>query len=106
MSDRLMEHADEIERRMTRQIGELYGGALLPVLDKHKGTLDRLRALADNGEDARVRTLLRTSGIVDEAADALALAGRKASIIIRNGIRDIREEASHEQDDDGASGAH
>lgn len=101
MDDRLITQAEEIERLMMRQLGALYGNAMLPVLDKHKRTLDKLRAMAERGNDARIRTLLRTSGLLDDASEALALAGRQAAIIIRSGVRDIREEASHEQNDGG-----
>ena len=100
MNDKLMLEADEIERKMLEQLGATYWAAMIPVLEKHQKTLDAIRKIADKGEDARVLTMLRTSGFLDDAAESIAMAGSHAAVIIRGGLRVIKEVARHEKNDD------
>lgn len=100
MNDKLMLEADEIERKMLEQLGDTYGSAMIPVLEKHQKMLGAIRKISDKGDDARVLTMLRTSGFLDDAAEAIAMAGNHAAVIIRGWLREIKEVTRYEKNDD------
>ena len=103
MSDRAVRQADRLMADACMQIERLYPAAIAPVMRKHKATIDKLDKLEQAGQIARARTLIRTSGLLDDLAKALAVAGRKAAALIRTEMSGVKEVAA-DGDDEAASG--
>lgn len=91
--DKLMRTATRIETEMLQSIDEAYHDVIKPVLRKHKATLEQLDKLMRVGLTGRARKLWRTSGMLDDLAEAIARAGAASADVIRGGIRRIREAA-------------
>ena len=88
--DQLMRTATKIEQEMLQSIDEAFRNVIKPVLHKHKATLDQLENLMQAGLAGRARKLWRTSGILEDLAEAIAGAGAVSADAIRDGIKRIR----------------
>ena len=88
--DQLMRTATKIEQEMLQSIDEAFRNVIMPVLHKHKATLDQLENLMQAGLAGRARKLWRTSGILEDLAEAIAGAGAVSADVIRDGIKRIR----------------
>lgn len=88
--DQLMRTATKIEQEMLQSIDEAFRNVIKPVLQKHKATLDQLDKLMQAGLAGRARKLWRTSGILEDLAEAIAGAGAVSADAIRDGIKRIR----------------
>ena len=102
MHDVGVESADLLELGALRKLERLYPAAISPLMEKHKGTFEKLEKFEKDGAYGRARVFLRKSGIVEDIAKALALAGVKAAAIIREEIHGVKEVA-HEQGETGAT---
>ena len=98
MRDVGVEAADLLELGALRKLERLYPAAISPLIEKHKGTFEKLEKLEKDGAYGRARVFLRKSGIVEDIAKALAAAGVNAASIIREEIHGVKEVA-HEQED-------
>lgn len=105
MSDRAVRQADRLMMDACMQIERLYPAAIAPVMRKHKATIDKLDKLEQAGQIARARTLIRTSGLLDDLAKALAVAGRKAAALIRTEMSGVREVEADGDDEEASGGA-
>lgn len=94
---RALDRADRIEAGMIRSTAQLYDDGVAAVIRRHEGTLRRISQLEEAGEYARVRVLARSSGLINELANAIAAAGKASGEIIRSGLIEVREVM---QDDD------
>ena len=103
MSERAVRKADRLMADACMQIERLYPAAIAPVMRKHQGTIEKLEKLEQAGQIARARTLIRTSGLLDDLTKAMATAGRKAAALIRAEMSGVKEVAA-DGDDEGASG--
>lgn len=95
---RALDRADRIESRVLEKTVGLYDSAAAAVIRKHAGTLRQIRQLEGKGEFARVRVLARTSGLLNDLANAIASAGKDSAAAIRTALADVREVMA---DDDG-----
>lgn len=84
-------YADRLEEQTIRRSNAAYSAAMRDVLRKHKATLDKVEALEVKGDYRAVRRLVRSSGLLDDMAQALALAGRQSAEIIRGMMGAERE---------------
>ena len=62
-----------------------------PILERHKATLDRIQKYNEQGKRGLARSLLRSSGLLDDLAKAIAGAGKKASQAVQRQRIDILE---------------
>lgn len=102
MHDKAVQAADRLELDVLCELERLYPAAISSLMEKHKGTFEKLEKLEKDGAYGRARVFLRKSGIVEDIAKALAAAGVKAAAIIREEIRGVKEVA-HEQEATGAT---
>lgn len=98
MIDRGMMEADRLEADLLRRLDALYAPAIAPVIERHMATLKAMERLEKDGKEGLARARLRSSGLIDDLADALAALGHDASAMIRDHLSAIREVAA---DDDG-----
>lgn len=103
MRDKSVRQTDRLLAEALRKIGHLYPDALAPVMEKHKATFAKLDKLEQDGAWGRARTLIRTSGLMDDLVHALAKAGRTAADVIRAEMSGVREVAA-DGDDEGSPG--
>lgn len=82
---------EELEESTIAQSNRAYGAAMREVLAKHKATLDRVAALEKKGDYASVRRVVRSSGLLNDVAIALAKAGRDSAKAIRAMLESDRE---------------
>lgn len=101
MNDPTVALADRLERDAIKKVAEMYPAALLPVLEKHEKTLDKLDELMQKGSTGRARALIRQSGILRDVASALAGVGSESVGLIRGEMRGIKEAVLHESQDQG-----
>lgn len=97
MYDRAVAQADRIEAETFRKLERLFPSALAPLMEKHKGTFEKLDKLEKEGAYGRARVLIRKSGLLLDIAKAIAAAGNEAADVIRAEISGIKEVA---RDDD------
>lgn len=95
---RTLERADAIEARVLSESERAYDLAVSRVIRKHAATFRRIRQMEEKGQFDQVRVLCRTSGLLDDLADAVASAGEKAAELIRNALEEVRAVMA---DDDG-----
>ena len=88
-----MRPEDRLEQKMLDEVDKAYRDVLRPVLSKHQGTLKQIEQLSQAGATGRARVLVRSSGLLEDLAQALASAGRLSAAAIRDGIDRIREVA-------------
>lgn len=96
MNDRAVGAADRIESKVLRDLERMYPGAISPLIEKHKTTLEKLEKLENDGAYGRARVLIRKSHLVDDIAEAIASVGVKAARLIREEMRGVKEVASHD----------
>lgn len=91
-SDRLgMKAQDEVEAA--------YAGIVEPILARYRPTIERIEKYNEQGKRGLARSLFRSSGLLDELANVIATAGKKASGVVqqqRTGILEVMA------DDDGS----
>lgn len=86
-----MRPEDRLEQSMLDKVDQAYKDVLRPVLVKHRRTLEQIEQLSQAGATGRARVLVRSSGLLEDLAQALATAGRLSAAAIRDGIDRIRE---------------
>ena len=82
--------ADRLEYAAMKKSDAAYASALETVLRKHKQTLERIRREEQNGNYASVRLLVRSSGLLDDLARALAGAGKESAAVIGGMLGQVR----------------
>lgn len=93
-----LDRADRIEGKLLETTAGLYDRGVTAVIRRHAETLKRIRQLEEKGEYARVRVLARTSGLINDLANAMAAAGKGSAGAIRAALSEVREVMA---DDDG-----
>lgn len=101
MHDNAVQAADRLELDALGKLERMYPAAISPLMEKHKGTFEKLEKLEKDGAIGRARVLIRRSGLVDDVAKALAAVGVKAADLIREEIRGVKEVA-HDDDTEEA----
>lgn len=95
--DRTIAKANRLERLMYGDIDALYDDRLtVPVLKKHRKTLEHYETLLEKDRAGEARRLLASSGFLSDMTKALSQAGREASAIIRHRMRQFREVAAND----------
>lgn len=96
--DRAIIDSDRIGADVLNDIGATYAGIVDPVLKRHKKTLEKIEKYNEQGKRGLARSLFRSSGLLDDLAVAIALAGQQAAETIRRQHIGIVEVMA---DDDG-----
>lgn len=96
--DRAIREADRIGNETQASIESCWREALLPVLDRHKKTLEKMQAYEEQGKTALARALFRTSGMRADLTAAMLTAGKEAADIVNRQRAGILEVMA---DDDG-----
>lgn len=99
MNDAAVIKADALEREVLKKVARMYPAAFSPVLEKHRGTLEKLDKLMQSGATGRARALVRQSGLLRDVAAALASAGADAVSLIRGEMDGIKEAVGLESED-------
>ena len=97
---RALDRADRIEETLISTTASLYDRSVAAVIRKHGNTLRQMRQMEQKGEYARMRVFARTSGLLNDLANAIASAGKDSAAAIRTALADVREVMA---DDDGGA---
>jgi hypothetical protein len=97
--DWALEQANAAEAHVLLESAARYDKHVSDVIRKHKGTLARIRELEKQEAYDRIRVIARTSGILNDLAEAIAQAGQESAVLIREALTDIKGVMA---DDDGS----
>lgn len=90
--------AAEIETRVLRKSSEAYENAASAVIRRHKETLRTVREMEKRGEYDLAQARIKSSGLVEDLALALAGAGAESASLILAALAEIREVMAGEHD--------
>lgn len=97
--DKVIRDADRLGDKTQESIEAGYAGIVAPILARHRLTIERIEKYNEQGKRGLARSLFRSSGLLDELANVIATAGKKASGVVqqqRTGILEVMA------DDDGS----
>lgn len=90
--------ADRLGAETQGAIDAMYTDVVAPILTRYKKTLESIEKYNEQGKRGLARSLFRSSGLLDELAEAIAGAGRAAAGAVQQQRADIMEVMA---DDDG-----
>lgn len=96
--EKTIRKTDAIEARMIADASKAYDRAVAGVLRKHGAVIQRMKVLEKAEKYEQARVLARSSGLLDDLADAIASAGDQAAKLIRQGLMEVKAVMA---DDDG-----
>ena len=94
----MLERADAIEARLLTDTSKQYDQAVARTLRKHRNVIQRMKQLEAAEKYEQARMLARSSGLIDDLADAIASSGERAAALIRAAIGEVKAVMA---DDDG-----
>lgn len=99
MMDKAIHDADRLGMEAQEGIEAAYADIVSPIIARYRLTIERMEKYNEQGKRGLARSLFRSSGLLDELAEALAAAGRKASGVVQKQRIGILEVMA---DDDGS----
>lgn len=90
--DKAIHDADRLGMEAQDRIDAAYAGIVTPILTRYRPTIERIEKYNEQGKRGLARSLFRSSGLLDELANAIVSAGKKASAEVqkqRSGITEV-----------------
>lgn len=91
--------SDRLGMKAQNEVEDAYDGIIAPILAQYRPTIERIEKYNEQGKRGLARSLFRSSGLLDELAQAIAGAGKKASQAVQQQRIGILEVMA---DDDGS----
>ncbi len=97
--DKAIHDSDRLGVEAQEGIEAAYADIVTPILSRYKPTIERIEKYNEQGKRGLARSLFRSSGLLDDLAEAIAVAGKKASKAVQQQRIGILEVMA---DDDGS----